>query len=256
MKDFQDTISLKIGSEELIKNIELRNLIKYKLNKDDFTAEELEDVDEIILDSKNIVGDYNTVYFEELDFFPNLERISIRNLGISNQNITKLKNIKQIEFINCELEELEGLENVQCLKLINSEVDTIEAIGKLTEITELHLINMKFENFDMLKTFKSLNKELSIFSLQKPNPRYFSLLGGVIFVFVVFTFNPSFFSIQFVMEYITLVEAALLFNTISTSSAYRVNRCPLLSSSLSNSFSIMLLNNCDKFPPLWRSYFC
>ena len=158
MKDFQDTISLKIGSEELIKNIELRNLIKYKLNKDDFTAEELESVDEIILDSKNIVGDYNTVYFEELDLFPNLERISIRNLGISNQNITKLKNIKQIEFINCELEELEGLQNVQCLKLINSEVDNIETIGKLTEITELHLINMKFENFDMLKIYKNLNK--------------------------------------------------------------------------------------------------
>ena len=158
MKDFQDTISLKIGSEELIKNIELRKLIKYKLNKDDFTAEELESVDEIILDSKNIVGDYNTVYFEELDFFPNLERISIRNLGISNQNIIKLKNIKQIEFINCELEELEGLQNVKCLKLINSEVENLESIGKLTEITELHLINMKFENLDMLKIYKNLNK--------------------------------------------------------------------------------------------------
>ncbi len=38
-------------------------------------------------------------------------------------------------------------------------------------------------------------------------------------------------------------------HTITTSSAYRVKRCPLLSSSLSSSFSIMLLSNGDKFPP-------
>ena len=38
-----------------IKKIELKNLVKFKLNKDEFTKQDLESIDEIILDSKNII---------------------------------------------------------------------------------------------------------------------------------------------------------------------------------------------------------
>ena len=86
-------------------------------------------------------------------------------------------------------------------------------------------------------------------SFQNPKPRYFSFVGFVIQVFSAFTFNPSLRSIQSVMEYMTLLAAALLPTTITQSSAYRVNYSPLASSSLSSSFSIMLLSNGDRFPP-------
>lgn len=72
--------------------------------------------------------------------------------------------------------------------------------------------------------------------------------------FSAFTFNPSLFSMNLVMECITLVAAALLPTNIRQSSAYLVNLSLLASSSLSSLSSIMLLSSGDRFPP-WEFLF-
>ena len=171
MEKFEDTLILKNNNEEIIKNIELRNFIEYKLGKENFTKKDLENIDEIILDSKNIAGNYNQVYLEEISLFPFLKRISFRNVGISTKDMERLQNIKEIEFVNCELEEFENLKEINCLKLINSKVENFETIEKLTELRELHLINLKFNNYDILKKYKNLTKlvikNIEDFSLSK-----------------------------------------------------------------------------------------
>ena len=63
------------------------------------------------------------------------------------------------------------------------------------------------------------------------------------------TFNPSFLCIQSDTVRITLFALDSLFTAMTQSSAYLVNRSPLVSSSLSSSFSMMFDNNGDKFPP-------
>lgn len=173
MGNFDTTIKITTENmdKQLIENVELNKFIQFKLNKSNITKEDLAKIDEIVLDSQNIVGNYNKVYFEEIELFPNLEKITIRNLGVTSENINKLSNISKIEFRNCEIEGITLLNNVQSLTIINSEIENIEEIGNLSNITELELVNIKVEKFEFLKSLKQL-KQLKIknvkgFSLEK-----------------------------------------------------------------------------------------
>lgn len=173
MENFDDTMKIITQDidKQLIKNAELKKFIQFKLNKSNITKEDLVNIDEIVLDSQNIVGNYNKVYFEEIEMFPNLKKITIRNLGITYENINKLSNISKIEFINCEIDGITLLNNIQSLTIINSEVENIEEIGSLPNITELELVNLKVDNFEFLKKLKQLKqlkiKNVKDFSLEK-----------------------------------------------------------------------------------------
>ena len=79
----------------LIKNILLKNYIEVILNKENITKKDLEEVKEIVLNSEDILGEYNKVYIEEISLFPNLEEITIKNLGLKledNKIVKKEKN--------------------------------------------------------------------------------------------------------------------------------------------------------------------
>lgn len=91
MENLDNTMEVSIinDTSELIKNIELKNLIQFKLNKIEFKLEDLDCINEIILDSQNIVGQYNKVYFEEIELFKNLVKISVRNLGLTPEKDRK-----------------------------------------------------------------------------------------------------------------------------------------------------------------------
>ena len=78
-----------------IKNVLLKEYIQTCLNKDNINKKDLEEIKEIILDSKDIIGEYNKVYMDEITLFNNLEEITIKNLGITNENMKLLKKIKK-----------------------------------------------------------------------------------------------------------------------------------------------------------------
>lgn len=160
MGNFDTTMEISTlkDKNELIKNLELKNLIQFKLGKTEFEMKDLECIDEIILDSQNIVGAYNKVYFEEVDLFKNLKKISIRNLGLTPHDIEKISKIKNIEFINCEIRNITGFSNLEHLSLINTEIDNFEEIKKLSNLIELQLINTKINDFEFLKSFTNLKK--------------------------------------------------------------------------------------------------
>lgn len=174
MGDFENTIEVPIIEEkQLIKNSELRNYLQFKLDKTEIAIEDLDSIDEIILDSKNIVGQINKVYFEEIDLFKNLKRISIRNLGISLDDLKRISTIKELEFINCEISDITQFQNVEHLILNNSEIDNFEKITQLSNIVELQLINMKIDEFEFLKELENLKKlvikNVKNFSIEKIN---------------------------------------------------------------------------------------
>ena len=159
MENTEDTIKLHVNKEKpIINNNSLNEYLKFKLDKNNYTKEDLKNIHEIILDSKNIVGDYNPVYFNEIDLFPNLNSISIKNLGVSSDDMNKLKDIKKIEFINCELEDLSVLREVQTIILNNTKIEKIESLELLENIKELQLINIDFNNYDILKKLEKLEK--------------------------------------------------------------------------------------------------
>lgn len=56
MENIEDTIKFQINNNEtIIKNKELNNYIKFKLEKEDFSKEDLKKIDEIIIDSQNVI---------------------------------------------------------------------------------------------------------------------------------------------------------------------------------------------------------
>ena len=175
MENFDNTMKLtkEKEDEQLIKNIEIKKFIQFKLDKKEITKESLDSIDEILLDGKNIVGQYNKVYFEEIDLFQNLERIVIKNLGVTSKNIQKLANIRQVEFENCEVENIKAINKVQHLSLINSEMESMEEIEQLCNVTELELINMNIDSFEFLKKLEYLKKlkikNINNFNLEKIN---------------------------------------------------------------------------------------
>ena len=173
MSEFENTLEISSikNDNEIIKNLELRNYLQFKLNKDNITIEDLEKIKEIVIDSQNIVGQYNKVYFEEVDLFKNLEKISIRNLGLTSENIERISNIKKIEFINGQIRDIKKINNVISLILNNTEVDDFENIIYLSNLEELQLINIELDKFEFLEKFKNLKKlvikNIKNFSLAK-----------------------------------------------------------------------------------------
>ena len=85
----------------LIKNILLKNYIEVILNKENITKKDLGEVKEIVLNSENILGEYNKVYIEEISLFPNLEEITIKNLG------SKYKNLNEISVCDNDVDKIE-----------------------------------------------------------------------------------------------------------------------------------------------------
>ena len=85
------------------KNILLKNYIEVILNKENITKKDLEEVKEIVLNSEDILGEYNKVYIEEISLFPNLEEITIKNLGLKLEDMQLLRKVKKVSFRNCEV---------------------------------------------------------------------------------------------------------------------------------------------------------
>lgn len=176
MENFEDTIELTnkpMIDNNLIQNLELRRFIEYKLDSDELSKEKLASIDEIILDSENIIGQYNKVYFEEIALFPRLKKIAIRNLGLSSDDMSKLTPIEQIEFKNCEIKDINKLKNVKHLILIHTELETEQELEALVNLEEIQLINMDINNFEFLKKLSNLKKlvikNVNQFSLAKIN---------------------------------------------------------------------------------------
>ncbi len=171
-----------------IDNTDLANYIMFKLNKEDnnFTIEELGQIDEIIINPININGEYEKINLEEITYFSNLKRILFKNLTISENTITNLSSmntlesvyfekcefentnlltgltIKEIGFINCEMIDYSfvyEMSNLQSLSIVNGVV-SISGVNKLKELEYLQLSYSTM--MDMEKLNLPLLKELHI----------------------------------------------------------------------------------------------
>ena len=156
-----------------IKNVLLKIYVEASLGKSDINKDDLKNIKEITLDSKDIVGEYNKVYIDEITLFPNLEEITIKNLGLTDENMKLLKRIKKINFINCEVSDLKNLEEAKELTINNTQIWDIDSIQYLKKIEVLKLINTDINEFNFIEQLHNL-RELAIenipgFSMEKIN---------------------------------------------------------------------------------------
>ena len=100
---------------------------------------------------------------------------------------------------------------------------------------------IQYLGFDLVERVNQL--------LGNPKPRYLISFGLDTLLLVILTLRPSLFSMYLLMLAITLSAALLLPTKMMQSSAYRVKRSPLASSSLSSSLSMILLRSGLRFPP-------
>lgn len=142
--------------EQLMKDLELKKFLEYKLEKNNFNLDDLKAITEIKLDGKTITKRDNEVHFETIELFPNLKKIEIKNLDVFEKDIKKITNLEDISFRNCKIYRLNNLTNVKKLSINNSIVDNINNIEKMSELEELELINIEINDFNFLKNLKKI----------------------------------------------------------------------------------------------------
>ena len=82
-----------------LNNIELINFLKTELNQDGevFKEEDLLNIEQLRIDSRNFADEYNSVEFEDLNYFGNLKVLSLSNLTITNRAMEIMRDLTKLE---------------------------------------------------------------------------------------------------------------------------------------------------------------
>lgn len=154
-----------------LNNIELINFLKTELNQDGevFKEEDLLNIEQLRIDSRNFADEYDSVEFEDLKYFGNLKVLSLSNLTITNRAMEIMRDLTKLEevnFENCTFENLNELVNLRIEKLTlnNCEIDDNSFIYSMNYLKELNLIS-SYLNVSKLNKFyllRSLNLASSI----------------------------------------------------------------------------------------------
>ena len=146
------------------KNTELVNLLKVMLDSDIdvFSEENLLQIEELNLNARNFVGEYNFIDLNELKYFKNLKTLKLSNMDISEEDIEILKTfklLKDISFMTCNFDKCEKLADLKLEKLALNDcsIDDESFIYKMKELKELVVIK-GFLNFAKMKEFNYLLK--------------------------------------------------------------------------------------------------
>ena len=166
MEDMENTLDIPVVDLEIIKNPELKMLVEYKLGKSNFMQDDLVDIKDIILDGMKIDGSINFVYFQELELFPNLEEIELKNLAISEENVARLKRIPNVKFYKCEVESFKSLNSQESVSIVSSKINGMEEIAKIIPLENLELTNVEIEDFNFLRSLENL-KTLKIKNIDR-----------------------------------------------------------------------------------------
>ena len=156
MKDFE--LDDEKTDNKLIKNKELEKYIKFKLGKESFELKDLDLITEIYLTSKTFTDGVNFVFFEEINYFKNLEKIRFDNLGITTNviEIINNSNVKNISFENCEIMSFIGLKNIETLTISNCEIADISTISALDNLKKLYFCLMTQKQLQELPPLDNL----------------------------------------------------------------------------------------------------
>lgn len=145
-----------------IESFNLSNYIMFKLNKIDneFSEEELNKIDEVIISSEDSLDD--------VSLFNNLSDLTICDKFIENnffKILFNLKNLKSINFTRCEFEnaDLTSSLNVSNLDLVDCNINNYKFIYIMSDLVSLTVVNGKidFDLINKLKLLKYLNVSYS-----------------------------------------------------------------------------------------------
>ena len=153
-----------------VKNKVLRNLISFKLSKEDMpiTEEEATLIKDIVLDNYEIEDSFEVFDIRELEVFPNLESLTLIHFDFDNEEIHtigKFKNLKDLTFESCTFQNsvLIASIKVESLSLLKNEISDYSFVYIMDTLKELRInrgmIDLQKCNF--LTRLESLNGSYS-----------------------------------------------------------------------------------------------
>ena len=165
-----------------IENEQLAKFLMFKLNKNEneFTEEELSKVDEIVLDTVDIEGNYNEINLDIIKCFSGAEELIFRNIFIEEKdllNLIELSNLNSVYFEKCEFENEEIISklNVSKIELINCDISDYSFLYSMENLESLSVLNgqVSLDKLNNLQNLKYLQISCSniseINSLNLPN---------------------------------------------------------------------------------------
>ena len=152
---------IKINSKELSDYV---RFALGKLDESDFTQEELDSIEELVIGLNGFNGQRDIVTLKELSYFHNLKSIEIINLVVNNNEISSYLNtpsLKEIVFDRCMFEDESKIAtlNINSLSLINCQINDYSFIYKMNYLRELSINNgiVCIEKLNNLKALKYLS---------------------------------------------------------------------------------------------------
>lgn len=132
----------------------------YSIKKEDITTKFLDSIKQININQ--------SINYNELLLFKNLEEIVITNTNIDNSlyNVLSNLNVKKITFLNCTLEDFKYFKNnLEYLSFNNCDIDNINEIGKFNKLDSLYLDEVNNINLDYLPNIRNI-KNLSFLNTE------------------------------------------------------------------------------------------
>ncbi len=131
-----------------IDNSELANYLMFKLDKleNEFSEEELEQIEELVLNPYDINEEYHELDLDVLKYFKNLQTISFSNLLITDfdfENLYKMPNLTGLSFDKCTFENINKIKSLNLLELsiINCDIEDLSFVYGLNTLKSLSILN-------------------------------------------------------------------------------------------------------------------
>jgi len=144
------------------KNIEEYILLKTNKTKETLLSEDVLKIKELNLNTVSIDKSFSPIYFEDLQYFRNLETLYISNTDINAEALAyifSLKKLRTLSLYQCTLENLNGINNLEKLKnLYISKVSylNINGISYLYDLENLNLCSIELKSLEFLLPLKKL----------------------------------------------------------------------------------------------------
>ena len=93
----------------MIKSKKLLEILEDSLNKKEILQKDLEKIEDLSLNKKNLNGLENDIELKELEYFTNVKTLTIANFKINKEIINiinKQRNLCAIQFSKCEFEDI------------------------------------------------------------------------------------------------------------------------------------------------------
>ena len=151
-------------------NAQLEKYLMFKLDKEDnnFTEEELENIEELVLNPININDEYEEIDLDKIGYFTNLKRILFINLVIPEKTISELQKFKSLEsiyFEKCNFEDVNTLIkiNIKDIEFINCAIADYSFLYNMNELKSLSIVNgiISIEGINKLKNLQYLQLSYS-----------------------------------------------------------------------------------------------